>query len=98
MCLFIPRFVVVQLYFSCCGQSSQISSLRFLWCCFAVYLVLPEFAGVAWICRFSGVAWICSGVAVFLVLLSHSPGGGAVRRLPVQGVWLELVVVQLVLL
>ena len=60
-----------------------------------VYLVLPEFAVSPvslWICRFSGVAWCC------LVLLSHSPGGGAVRRLPVQGVWLELVVVQLVLL
>ena len=48
-----------------------------------------------------GVAWCCLVLTGFALVLPFScalVGGGAVRRLPVQGVWLELVVVQLVLL
>ena len=67
---------------------------------FAVFLVLPGFAVSLVLPGFSA-SLVLPGFAVSLVLpfaLSHSPGGGAVRSLPVQDVWFELVIVQLVLL
>ena len=61
MCLFIPRFVVVQLYFSCCGQSSH--SLQ---CCsFLLPWAVEPFSAVLQFSPAVGSRAILCSVAVF---------------------------------